>query len=144
MDGDLQHKPEEVNKLYKNFIKFKCDFVIGSRDLLMMKNKSLSLIRLVTSINLIFIINLFLGFRTKDPMSGFFIFKRKIYLENRKKLFNKGYKILLDLIYSSNSPKILDININFKKREKGRSKMDMKVIYLLALVILQKFIRKFF
>ena len=34
-------------------------------------------------------------------MSGFFIFKKKIYLKNRKFLFNRGYKILLDLIYSS-------------------------------------------
>ncbi len=144
MDGDLQHKPEEINKLYKSFLKLKCDFVVGSRDLFRMKNKSLSFIRLYTSITLIFIVNLFLGFRTRDPMSGFFIFKREIFLQNKQKLFMNGYKILLDLIYSCKNPMVQDININFKSREKGFSKMDIKVIFLLGLIILQKFFRKFF
>ena len=144
MDGDLQHRPEEINKLYKNFINLKCDFVVGSRNLLKKKNKGLSFTRLITSVILIFIVNFFLGFKTKDPMSGFFIFKKKIFTQNKKKLFNNGYKILLDLIYSSKSNSILDIDINFKSREKGLSKMDIKVISLLIFIILQKFIRKFF
>ena len=144
MDGDLQHRPEEINKLYKNFIKLKCDFVVGSRNLLKKKNTGLSFTRLITSVILIFIVNLFLGFKTKDPMSGFFIFKKKIFTRNKKKLFNNGYKILLDLIYSSKLASIFDININFKSREKGLSKMDIKVISLLMFIILQKFIRKLF
>ena len=38
MDGDLQHRPEEINKLY-NKIKKNYDFVIGDRGLLKKKNK---------------------------------------------------------------------------------------------------------
>ena len=89
---------------------------------------------------LIFIVNILLGFKTNDPMSGFFIFKKKNYIQNKKKLFNKGYKILLDLIYSSKNPSVSDVYINFQSREKGYSKMDFKIIYLLILVILQKFV----
>ena len=65
------------------------------------KNKGLKFYRLIISIILIVIVNFLLGFRTSDPMSGFFIFKKKVYLKNKKFLFNNGYKILLDLIYSS-------------------------------------------
>ena len=76
MDGDLQHRPEEINKLY-NKIKKNYDFVIGDRGLLKKKNKGLKLYRLLSSIILIFIVNTFLGFKTNDPMSGFFAFKKK-------------------------------------------------------------------
>ena len=144
MDGDLQHRPEEINKLYKSFINLNCDFIVGNRGLLKKKNEGLNFIRLITSILLIFIVNIFLGFKTNDPMSGFFIFKKKIFNGNKKNLFNQGYKILLDLIYTCKKPSVSDIYINFKSRKKGFSKMDFKVIYLLALIILQKFLRRIF
>ena len=144
MDGDLQHKPEEIKRLYKKFENSKSDFVVGTRNLLEKKNEGLGLIRLITSILLIYIVNIILGFRTKDPMSGFFIFKKKIYTQNKKYLFNKGYKILLDLIYSSNKYDVTDVGINFKSRREGFSKMSFKIIFLLLMVILQKFIKKFF
>ena len=74
-------------------------------------------------------------------MSGFFIFKKKIFLENEKKLTAKGYKILFDLIYAQKKPiKIRDIFIKFNSREEGFSKMDYKVIYLLLKDIVKKFL----
>ena len=63
-------------------------------------------------------------------MSGFFIFKKEVYFKNKKFLFNKGYKILLDLIYSSKEKiKISDVDINFRSRSEGSSKMNFKIIY---------------
>ncbi len=76
MDGDLQHPPQYIEKMYSVFINQKCDFVIGSRDLLKRKNYGLSQIRRLFSIILIIMINFLLGNKTKDPMSGFFIFKK--------------------------------------------------------------------
>ena len=140
MDGDLQHRPQEINKLYSVFLKKNCDFVVGSRNLFKKKNKGLKFYRLVTSIFLIIAVNILLNFKTSDPMSGFFIFKKKIYLKNRKFLFNRGYKILLDLIYSSKKKlKILDINIDFRSRGEGNSKINYKIIYFLILIIIKKF-----
>ena len=78
MDGDLQHPPQYIGKMYNVFINQKCDFVIGSRDLLKRKNYGLSQIRRLFSIILILMINFLLGNKTKDPMSGFFIFKKEI------------------------------------------------------------------
>ena len=139
MDGDLQHKPREINHLYSIFSKKHCDVVVGSRNLFKKRQKGLSFYRLIVSILLVIIVNILLGFKTADPMSGFFIFKKKIYLKNKKKLFNRGYKILLDLIYSSKKKlKILDVDIDFRSRSEGSSKMSFKVIYFLVLMISQK------
>ncbi len=141
MDGDLQHRPVDINKLYKKIVNEDCDIVVGSRELTKKKNEGLRVHRLISSIILIFIVNIFLGFKTNDPMSGFFIFKKKIFFENEKKLTAKGYKILFDLIYAQKKPiKIRDIFIKFNSREKGFSKMDYKVIYLLLKDIVKKFL----
>ena len=141
MDGDLQHRPEEIKKLYNKIKIDNYDIAVGNRNLTGKKNEGLKFYRLVSSIVLIFIVNIFLGFRTNDPMSGFFSFKKEIYFKNKKKLFNRGYKILLDLIYSS-SPKlnIADVFIRFKSRGEGYSKISYKIIYFLGIIVIQKFI----
>ena len=85
--------------------------------------------RLSASRILIFIVNILLGNKTSDPMSGFFIFKKEIFIRNKYKLFNKGYKILMDLIYLDGKyQKIYDVKINFANRKKGESKMNMKIL----------------
>ena len=50
---------------------------------------------------LILIVNLLLGNKTSDPMSGFLRLK-KIFIKSQDKLIKKGYKILLDLLYIKN------------------------------------------
>ena len=143
MDGDLQHNPKEINKLYNTFQKYNCDVVVGSRELFLKKNTGLKFYRLVSSIILILLVNLFLGFKTTDPMSGFFIFKKKLFLRLKNKLFNKGYKILLDIIYSTQKKIIVrDVFIRFKSRKKGYSKMSFKIIFLLVSAITSKLIQK--
>ena len=144
MDGDLQHPPQYIEKMYNVFINQKCDFVIGSRDLLKRKNYGLSKIRRLFSIILIIMINFLLGNKTKDPMSGFFIFKKEIYTKNKKKLFSSGYKILSDLIYSSkNNLKIKDVNIRFDRRISGKSKMNLSILLILIYFIFSRFVKKY-
>ncbi len=144
MDGDLQHPPQYIEKMYSVFINQKCDFVIGSRDLLKRKNYGLSQIRRLFSIILIIMINFLLGNKTKDPMSGFFIFKKEIYIKNKKKLFSSGYKILSDLIYSSkNDLKIKDVNIRFDRRISGKSKMNLSILLILIYFIFSRFVKKY-
>ena len=143
MDGDLQHPPQYIIKLYHVFMKQKYDVVIGSRDLLKKENHGLSKIRKLFSIILIFIINFLLGNKTKDPMSGFFIFKKQIFNNNKKQLFSNGYKILSDLIYSSKEKlKIKDIPIRFDQRNSGKSKMNLSILIILIYFILIKFLKK--
>ena len=143
MDGDLQHQPKDIKKLLKIFQLKKAHIVIGSRELFTRKKHNLSFMRLSASRILIFIVNILLGNKTSDPMSGFFIFKKEIFIRNKYKLFNKGYKILMDLIYLDGKyQKIYDVKINFANRKKGESKMNMKILLSLIYMIIYKLYAK--
>jgi len=141
MDGDLQHNPKYITKMVNLLYKKKLDVVVGSRDFSKINHdKSLSSVRLYASILIKSFIHFFLGFKTNDPLSGFFCFKKKIIY--KKKLFGKGYKILADILYSSNNLKVSDVTIKFDHRKKGKSKMSIKVLLLILLFITSKFINK--
>ena len=146
MDGDLQHDTNDINKLIQSFNNDKADVAVGSRNLFNKRHpagrEGLGIVRLVASKILIIFVSLFLGKKTNDPMSGFFIFKKKIYELNKKKLHIKGYKILLDLIYCSDEKlKIVDVDINFKRRSLGSSKMGFRIICILLSQIIKKIFR---
>jgi dolichol-phosphate mannosyltransferase len=77
-------------------------------------------------------------------MSGFFIFKKKIFIENKKQLFSKGYKILADLIYSSKKKFIIeDQIIVFDQREMNSSKLNFKILILILIFLFRSFLRRF-
>ena len=141
MDGDYQHKPKDLLKLIKIFEKKDIDILVGARNLFIKNNKGLGFIRLNASRILVLIVNILFGKKTSDPMSGFFIFKRKVYNKSKKELLKNGYKILLDLIYTKeySKKKVIDVYINFDDRKKGKSKMSLKIILKLLKMIILKF-----
>ena len=144
MDGDLQHKPSDIKKFLRVFQKNNPDIIVGTRDLFENKKHNLNILRLFASRALILSVNLLLGNKTSDPMSGFFMFKKDIFVKSQKKLIEKGYKILLDLLYVKNQKiKVADVKINFDSRAKGKSKMSFKVLIDLIFMILKKFFLKF-
>ena len=138
MDGDGQHDPKYINTMVRIINKNDLDIVVGSRELFSRKVQGLNFFRKISSKILILLINFLFGNKTNDPMSGFFIFKREIFLKNKNKLFSKGYKILFDLITVDKKLKIKDIEINFLKRDKGYSKMDFKIVLILFFQIISK------
>ncbi len=143
MDGDLQHKPTDIKKFLYTFRKINPDVIVGTRDLFKNKKHNLNIFRLFASRILILIVKLLLGNKTSDPMSGFFMFKKKIFIKSQKDLIKKGYKILLDLLYNKNQKiKVVDVKIDFDSRAKGKSKMSVKILFYLILMILTKFIIK--
>ncbi len=145
MDGDLQHKPVDIKKILRIFYKYNPDIVVGTRDLFKIKKHNLNFFRLFASRILILIVNLLLGNRTSDPMSGFFMFKKNLYEKSQEKMIKKGYKILLDLLYNKNQKvNVIDVNIEFDSRMKGKSKMSLKILFYLISMILNKFVKKIF
>ena len=139
MDGDFQHHPKYILNLVKNINKTNCDIVVGARDLTSTKKTKLSIFRLGSSFIATTFLNIALGKKTSDPLTGFFLFKKKIYKKNKKHLFAKGYKILADLIYSSKEKlNIIDVGINFGNRARGESKMSLKILIILISFIAQK------
>lgn len=139
MDGDLQHDPKYIPKLINEFNISSADIIVGCRDFFSKKNNGLDFLRILASIILIITINIFLGKKTSDPMAGFFLFKKKIFLKSKHKFYKKGYKILADIIYlDKNKVLVNDVKINFKKRKHGKSKINFKVLIYLIYFIFKK------
>ena len=139
MDGDLQHDPKYIPKLINEFNISSADIIVGCRDFFSKKNNGLDFLRILASIILIITINIFLGKKTSDPMAGFFLFKKKIFLKSKHKFYKKGYKILADIIYlDKNKVLVNDVKINFKKRKDGKSKINLKVLIYLIYFIFKK------
>ena len=143
MDGDLQHNPNYIPKMLYVYKKNNCDIVVGARDLIYKRVKSLSFFRQSASFIIIKFFEIFFGKKTIDPMSGFFLFKKKIYIKNKKKLFLKGFKILADLIYSEKNLIIKDVIIKFDYRKKGKSKLNFYILFILFQFFLFKIIKKY-
>ncbi len=136
MDGDLQHHPKYLIKLFDVYLKNKRDIVVSSRSFT--KRQNLSLIRFYTSKILISIINIFLGYKVSDPMSGFFIFNKKRIMKNKSKFYGKGYKILFDFLYSDKNLNLEEIKINFYKRKFNKSKMSYNILFHLIISMIFK------
>ena len=142
LDADMQHDPKYIPQMLKEFNKGQ-DIVIGARKLTSGKNKGLSETRRFASIFLIFFFKIF-NIQTKDPMSGFFLFKKDIYLKNKKRFFGKGFKILADILINSKTKlKAKDIPINFNRRYESESKMNTKILLILINFYIISLIKKF-
>ena len=70
----------------------------------------------------------------------FFVSKKKFCI---KKLFGKGYKILSDIIYSSENLNIKDLEIKFNHRGMGKSKMNIRILILILYFIFYIFVKRF-
>jgi len=144
MDADHQHNPKYILPMFNLFSAKELDVLIGARKFNNPShlNTGQSYFRYIFSKVLVRITNIFFGEKTNDPMSGFFLFKKSLFINNEKKLYLKGYKILADILYSPmTNIKVKDYFIKFNKRNHGISKMNMKVffhLFFFYLTILKK------
>ena len=142
LDCDLQHDIKSANLMQKVFFQNKLDLVVGSRFLKKKISGNLGFFRSISSLCFIFIINILFKKKTTDPLSGFFICKKKIILKNKKNYFLNGYKILFDILYNSNQDlKKADIQINFGKRIVGSSKLNIKIVVIFIKQLFYTFLR---
>lgn len=140
MDGDLQHRPSCLKKMITIYKK-NPHILVGARQF--KKIKGLTITRKFISRFIIFFINFILGKKTTDPMSGFFIINKKIFFKIKNKLFNKGFKILADIIYSADKNiQIANYPIKFNNRLHHKSKMNLSVLWNLIVLIIFKFFKK--
>lgn len=142
MDGDLQHNPKYIKKMLHKLTKEKLDLVVAARNF-KKKILGLSFFRKISSIIIKDIIIFFFGKKTEDPMSGFFIFKKNIYKNNKSNYFGMGYKILCDFLYNSDRKlKVKDYFIQFDARSQGKSKMNFNILIKIMLFIIFTLKRK--
>ncbi|MDA8733184.1 glycosyltransferase family 2 protein [Gammaproteobacteria bacterium] len=139
MDGDGQHDPKNIPHMLDVFKKENIDLIIGSRFLENSSSKSLSKKRNFLSEAGIQLCQFFLNKKITDPLSGFFIVKRRDIEIFKKVLYKDGFKILFDYLMLAKPKKIYEIQINFRKRLHGASKLNLStMISLLGQIIENK------
>ena len=131
MDCDFNHNPKDILKLIKNFEKKKLDFISGSR----FKNVNLKNLktRFIFSFFYCLILSKFLGFKSTDSLSGFFIIKKNILKKmNLRKIFYGYGDYFFRLIYYINkkSYKLDEIQIKYGNRIHGFSKTSFLGVFL--------------
>ena len=123
MDADLSHPPEVIPQMLRK-LQEGADFVIGSRyvqggstsddwGFLRWLNSRVAtlLARPLTN--------------ARDPMAGFFAFRRATFLAGRD--FNPvGYKIGLEFIVKCHCERVVEVPIHFEDRQLGKSKLTFR------------------
>ena len=137
IDCDLQHDIQKIPKMIELLKQKEFDLIIGSRFYGNEKNNyEMSVNRIFIS-KLGILLSKILGIgNISDPLSGFFAFNTKKIQKIKSKIKTKGFKILLTILFLSKKElSFLEINTNFKKRLRGKSKLNLKNKYLFLLQI---------
>jgi dolichol-phosphate mannosyltransferase len=128
MDADLQHDERILPQMFEKLKSEALDVVIATRNAegggmgefarhrVMLSNLGHRLSGFVSHASL------------SDPMSGFFVVRRSYLEEVVRSASGIGFKILLDLVASSNRPvRIGEVPYTFRQRIHGASKLDIVV-----------------
>jgi dolichol-phosphate mannosyltransferase len=141
MDADLQHDERILPRMLADIESGAVDLAIGSRYVdgggigcwdrkrARISGFATRLSRLVTRADV------------ADPMSGFFMVRRDVFMGAVRQLSGQGFKILLDLIASSPAaPRIREYAYTFRLRQHGESKLDAMVAWEYLMLIADKLI----
>lgn len=125
MDSDLQHEESLLPEMYAASLS--ADIVIASRTgdsgFSEMSFFRRTLSRLFGQLG-----RFFLGVNVTDPMSGYFIISRSLFLENAHRINPRGYKILLEFLGRGKNLRITELPHILKKRGFGRSKVGIRIL----------------
>jgi dolichol-phosphate mannosyltransferase len=122
MDADLQHPPEVIPALIKA-LEDGADMVVASRYIPGGGCPNWGLSRKIVSrvASMISHLNLPESRQVKDPLSGFFMFRRDNVAVDRLKPI--GYKISLEVMLRGNFRRIVEVPFIFEERSAGKSKL---------------------
>jgi len=124
IDADLQHPPEEIPALLEA-IRGGADVAIASRYVEGGSIEGWSAKREIISKGAKLLATILLPSlrKIKDPLAGFFLFKRKVI--DGAVLTPTGYKILLEVLVRGNASQIAEVPYTFKERERGKSNLTL-------------------
>ena len=127
MDADLQHPPELIKEILNFLIKDNnLDIVIASRYVVGGRVLNPGVSQKIKSKSAIILARLFFPqvFKSvKDPLSGYFILRRKVV--EGKNFLSLGYKILLEILVKCNYKNVYEVPYAFMNRNRGRSKVNL-------------------
>jgi len=132
MDGDLQHD-ESILPAMLAKVRAGADIAVGSRySGEGSSGQGLSPIRQWGSNLATRLSTLVAGQELADPMSGFFMVRRDLFVDVAPQLSDEGFKILLDLVVTAarkgTPPAIAQVPYVFRQRQAGESKMSPLVV----------------
>jgi len=139
MDSDFSHPPQIIPKLVSAIKQYKYDIAIASRYTKGGNVKGWSFRRRIISKVATIIAKKSLGIKSKDPMSGFFAFKKN--LIKGLSFDGIGYKVLLEILVKTKDVKIKEIPYTFHDRKLGSSKLTTSVMidYIRSVVWLYRY-----
>ena len=126
MDADLQHPPELLPVMIEEAMKGG-DLIIASRYVKGGGVEGWNILRRIESKAAIKIAHITVPVtrRVKDPISGYFLYHRQ--KVDEAELNPIGYKILLEILAKGHFNNIVEVPYTFKRRRKGRSKLNWRV-----------------
>ncbi len=126
MDSDFSHPPQIIPKMIEAFKQYHCDLVVASRYITGGDIQGWTIKRKLMSKIATVIAKKGLSVKIKDPMSGFFAFKKNIIKELNFDAL--GYKFLLEILVKTKDINIKEIPYTFENRKFGSSKLDSSTI----------------
>lgn len=144
MDADLQHDETVLPKMLAEIEHGGADVAIGTRysaggstgD---WNGSRKAMSRLATTAS-----RVILKQSVSDPMSGFFMLKRKVLDSTVHHLSGLGFKILLDILATARQPlRVAEVPYHFRDRFAGESKLDEMVIWEYGMLLADKTIGRF-
>ncbi|HUG96976.1 MAG TPA: polyprenol monophosphomannose synthase, partial [Nitrososphaera sp.] len=127
MDGDFSHPPQTILRMVDELRDPECDIVVASRYVKGGSVAGWPFKRRLMSRGATKIAQVGLGIEVKDPMSGFFAFRRHI-IEGVK--FDAiGYKMLLEILVKAKGARVKEVPYAFANRAAGASKLDSSVMF---------------
>ncbi|MER3408411.1 MAG: dolichol-phosphate mannosyltransferase [Nitrososphaera sp.] len=124
MDSDMSHPPQTIPYMLDELERF--DIVVASRYVEGGAVTGWPFKRKIVSKGATKIARYSLGINIKDPMSGFFAFKRHVI--QGIKFDAIGYKMLLEMLVKAKGARVKEIPYTFINRRLGSSKLDSKVM----------------
>jgi len=123
MDADLQHPPEVIPELIKA-LQGGADMVVASRYIEGGGCPNWGLSRKIISRVALVISHLLLPSTrpVKDPLSGFFMFRRRSVAPEKLKPI--GYKISLEVMLTGRFQRVVEVPYIFEDRSAGKSKLN--------------------
>lgn len=125
IDADLQHPPEFIPSLLKA-VRDGADIAIASRYIKGGGIEGWTFKRKIISKGAKMPANILLSSarKIKDPLSGFFLFKKEVL--DSAVLSPTGYKILLEVLVRGKASKVEEVPYTFRERGRGRSNLTAK------------------
>jgi len=139
IDGDLQHPPETIIRLYEQAESRGADIAIASRKVAGGGTLNWEFHRLLISITATWIAKCLLPatlFRIRDVTTGCFLFRRE--RVDIASLSPIGFKIFLEVLARGKFNKPMEVPYIFNQRSLGKSKMDFRqnILFLIHLISL--------